>query len=94
MRIKNKDGKNSRLLFIDTGNLINEIKTEDNFKDHSMDFSNYLVRLKYDGSNKLVVGKMKDETGEITIEEFLVLQTKMYSFLLDNSSEQKTKLCE
>ena len=94
MRIKNKDGKNSRLLFIDTGNLINEIKTEDNFKDHSMDFSNYLVRLKYDDSNKLVVGKMKDETGEITIEEFLVLQTKMYSFLLDNSSEQKTKLCE
>ena len=74
--------------------MINEIKTEDNFEDHSMDFSNYLVRLKYDDSNKLVVGKMKDETGEITIEEFLVLQTKMYSFLLDNSSEQKTKLCE
>ena len=31
--IKNKCGNNSRLLFIDTDSLINEIKTEDVYKD-------------------------------------------------------------
>ena len=42
--------------------------------------------------NKLVVGKMKDETGGISIEEFVWLKPKMYSFLLDDSSEhEKTK---
>ena len=31
-----------------------------------------------DDSNKLVTGKMKDETGGVAIEEFLGLEPKMY----------------
>ena len=35
------------------------------------DFRNYSTKSKYcDDSNKLVVGKMKDETGGVAIEEF------------------------
>ena len=35
------------------------------------DFSNYWTKSKYhDNSNKLVLGKMKDETGSVLIEEF------------------------
>ena len=34
-----------------------------------LDFSNYSTKSKYyDNSNKLVIGKMKDETGEVAIE--------------------------
>ena len=36
------------------------------------DFSNYSTKLKYyDSSNKLVVGKIKDETAGVAIEEFV-----------------------
>ena len=50
-----------------------EIKTEDVYKDFSsnkemFDFSNYSTKSKYyDDSNKLVIGKMKDETGGVPI---------------------------
>ena len=40
------------------------------------DFSNYLTKSKYhDDSNKLVIGKMKDETGGAAIEEFVGLKS-------------------
>ena len=74
--IKNKYGNNSRLLFIETDSLMYEIKTEDVYEDFSkdkemFDFSNYSAESKYyDESNKLVVGKMKDETGGVAIKEF------------------------
>ena len=49
------------------------------------DFSNYSTNSKYyDDSNKLVIGKMKDET--VAIEE---LKSKMYLFLVNDNSEQK-----
>ena len=60
--IKNKYCNNSRVLCIDTGSLMYEIKTEDVYEDFSEDkdmfhFSNYLLKSKYyDDSNKLVVG--------------------------------------
>ena len=72
-----------------------EIKTEDVHKDLSKDiemsdFSNYSAKLNYyDDSNKLVIGKMKYETSDVTIKEFVGLKPKMYSFLLDDSSEHK-----
>ena len=58
-------------------------------KDKKMfDFSNYLAKSKhYDNSNKLVVGKMEYEIGGVTIEELTVLKPKIYSFLVDDSSE-------
>ena len=43
----------------------------------------------YYGSNKLVVGKMKDETGDVGIEKFVGLKPNIYSFLADDSSEHK-----
>ena len=54
------------------------------------DFSNYLTKSKYyDNSNKLVVGKMKDETASFAIEEFFRLKPKMYWHLVDDKSEPK-----
>ena len=96
--IKNKCGNNSRLLFTDTDSLIYEIKTKDVYEDFSndkemFDFSNYSTKSKYyDNSNKLVVGKMKDETAGVAIEEFVGLKPKMYSDLVDdNSQHEKVK---
>ena len=54
------------------------------------EFRNYSAKSKYyDNSNKLVVGKMKDETASIAIEEFVGLKPKMYSYLVNDNSEHK-----
>ena len=96
--IKNKYGNNSVLLFTDTDSLMYEIKSEDVYEDFSNDkemcyFSNYLTKSKYyDNSNKLVVGKMNDETAAVAIEEFVKLKPKIHSnFLDDNSEHEKAK---
>ena len=66
---------------------------EDIFEDFSnykqmFDFSNYSTKSKYyDNSNKLVVGKMNNETAGVTIEELVGLKTKIYSYLVDENSE-------
>ena len=82
-------------LFTDTDSLMYEIKTEDVYEDLSskkemFDFCNYSTKSRYhDDSNKLVIGKMKDETGGV--EEFMRLKSKMYSYLVNDSSEKKKK---
>ena len=44
----------------------------------------------YDDSNKLVVGKVKDETtGVAIIKEFVGLKPNLYSFLVDGFCEHK-----
>ena len=54
-----------------------EIKTEDLYEDISsdkemLDFSNLSSKSTYDeNSNKLVIGKMKDDTAGVAIEEFV-----------------------
>ena len=54
------------------------------------DFSNYSNKSKYcDVSNKLVIGKMKDETRGDAIGEFVGLKPKMCSFLVKDNSENK-----
>ena len=79
--IENKYFNNSKLLFTDTDSLMYEIKTEDVYEDFSnkketFDFSNYSTKSKYyDGSNKLVIGKMKDET------EVVIMNTKMVCWM-------------
>ena len=71
--IKNKYGRNARLLFIDTDNFKYENKTEYVYKDFSkdkqmFDFSDYSSQSKnYDDSNKLV-GKMIDKTAGVVIK--------------------------
>ena len=49
-----------------------------------------LVTKYYDNSNTLVIGKMKDETAGVVIEEFVILKPKMYSYL-HNSKHKKAK---
>ena len=72
-----------------------EIKAGDICEDFSrnkemFDFSNYLTKSKYyDGSSRLIIGKMKGETGGVAIKEFAELKPKMYSFLVENNSEHK-----
>ena len=72
-----------------------EIKTEDAFEESSkhrkmFDFSNYSAKSKhYDNSNKLVVGKTKDEMDGVAIEEFTVLKSKIFRSLVDDSSEHE-----
>ena len=89
--IENKYDIKSKLLLIETDRLMHEIKTEDTYEDFGSNeemfgFSNYSTKSKYyDDSNKLVIGKMKDEPGGVATEEFVGLKTKMYSFLVDNS---------
>ena len=93
--IKNKYGNNSKLLFTDNDSLMHEIKTEDVYEDFSsnkemFDFSNYSTKSKYyDDSNKLFIGKMKDETAGVATEEIAGLKPKMYSYLVDGNSEHK-----
>ena len=41
----------------------------------------------YNDSNKLVIGKMKDETTRVAFKECVGLKPKMYSFLVDENSE-------
>ena len=56
------------------------------------DFSNYSTKSKYyNNSNKLVIAKMKDETGGVAIEEFVGLKPKMYSFVVENNEHIKAK---
>ena len=72
-----------------------EIKTEDVYDDFSsneemFDFSNYSIKSRYhDDSNKLVIEKMKDETAGVSIEKFVGLKPKTYSYLLDENSKHK-----
>ena len=72
-----------------------EIKTEDVYEDFGdgkeiYDFINYWTRSNYyHNSKKLVVGKMKDETAGVAIEEFLGFNPKMYSHLVNAKSELK-----
>ena len=65
---------------------MHEIKTKDVYekfsKDKEMfDFNNYSTKSKYyDNSNKLVIGKMKNERDGVTIKEFVQLKPNMYSY--------------
>ena len=80
-----------------THKLMYEIKTKDVKEDFSSDkemlyFSKYFTKSKCDDSNKLVIGKMKDETGGVLVEEFVGLKPKKYSFLVDNNEHKKAKV--
>ena len=87
--IKNKYGNNSRRLFTATDKLVYKIKTEDDYEE-LFNFSNYSAKLEcYDDSNKLMVGKMKDEADGVAIKKFFGLNQKMFSFSLDASRDHK-----
>ena len=54
------------------------------------DHSNQFDKSKYCyGSDKLVVGKMKEETAGVAIKEFIGLNSKMFSVLVNDSSKHR-----
>jgi hypothetical protein len=74
------------LLFTDTDSLVYQIYTDDLYADLSahrehFDFSGYSnTHSLFDEGNKMVMGKMKDESGGDIITEFVGLRPKMYSY--------------
>jgi hypothetical protein len=83
--MKQKYGANAKLLFTDTDSLCYEVKTHDIYQDiledaELFDTSEYAQgHLLYSTRNKKVLGKMKDETHGIPIQEFVGLRPKMHS---------------
>ena len=71
------------MLFTDTDNFMYVIKTkavdEDFSKDKEMfDFSNFWANSKYyDNWNKLVVGKIEDETGGVAVKKYVGWKTNL-----------------
>ena len=89
--IQNQCGNKSRLLFTSADSWIYEIETENAHDDFSksgemFDFSDYSAESKYyDESSALVVGKMKDGMGGVSIVKFVGLKPKMYFILMSDS---------
>ena len=94
--IKNKYGKNAKLLFTDADSLTYEIEAEDVYRDfwddkEKFDNSDYPQdSLYFNKTNKKVIGKFKDEAAGVPIVEFVGLRSKMYSYIKDNQKEGKT----
>ena len=93
-----KTSDNGKLLFTDTDSLVYEIKNgnvyDQCFKDkHLFDFSGYPKDSVYfDGMDKKVLGKMKDELNGVRIVEFVGLKSKMYS-LISSKAKGVNKIC-
>ena len=83
------------MLFTDTDSLVYHIQTDDLYADlaehaEHFDFSNYANdHPLHSGTNKMVVGKMKDEAAGKIITEFVGLRPKMYSYLKLEDSEAR-----
>ena len=83
-------------MFTDTDSLTYEIKSENVYKEFYQwkdlfDFSNYSKDSKfYDGTNKKVIDKMKDEYGGVIIDEYSGLKSKMYSIKKIDGNESST----
>ena len=102
--VKPKYGNNVKLCYMDTDSFVMGIKTNDFYRDIANDMesrfdtSNYEVnRPLPTGKNKKVISLMKDELGGKIITEFVTLKPKTYSYLTDDSKEDKkaegTKKC-
>ena len=94
--IKQKYGSKAKLLFTDTDSLTYEIEAKDVYSDFwndkdKFDNSDYPESSPYfDKTNKKVIGKFKDEAAGIPITEFVGLRSKMYSYMKDNQTGEKT----
>ena len=89
--------ENIDLLFTDTDSLCYEIRHNDIFqiikenKEH-FDLSNYNKDSEfYDKTNAKVVNKMKNESPNHQITEFIGLRSKLYAYSVDNNDEEHLK---
>jgi hypothetical protein len=85
--MKTKYGNNAKLLFTDTDSLCYHIKTDDLYTEmleHKdlLDLSNH--KLTFDGTNKKVYGKFKDETAGVPITHFCGERAKCYAYVTDD----------
>ena len=83
--MKPRYNENIELLMTDTDSLVYEIRTEDFYKDmyemkQHFDMSEYSKSNPiYDETNKKVIGKFKDETGDKVIKTFVGVRSKVYA---------------
>ena len=96
--IKPKYRNNAKLLFTDTDSFLYEIQTEDFYKDIAGDVRDRFDTSDYPenhpsgiptGINKKVLGKFKDEVAGKIIKEFVGLRAKLYSFKMEDETENK-----
>ena len=95
--IKAKYGNRATLLFTDTDSLCYDIRTDDLYRDMFQD-QDHFDTSEYDrdhflfsSRNKKVLGKMKDETHGIPVQEFVGLRPKMYSLLYQEGGRDVEK---
>ena len=90
-------GDKIRLCYIDTDSFIMHIKTDDFYKDINNDVDKWFNTSNYDkndnrpleiGKNRKVLGKFKDELGGKTMTKFVALRAKLYSFLIDEYTNE------
>lgn len=85
--LKKKYGANCTLLYTNTDSLSVDITTQDACKDvaemkQHYDFSDYATdQPLHDETNKILIGKMKDECVGVLIVEYIRLIPKLYSIL-------------
>lgn len=95
--MKPKYGDNIKLLMTDTDSFVYHIKTDDFYKDmkemkEHYDMSEYSVESGlYNGENKKVIGKFKDESPNEVIECFVGIRSKCYSFKTKKNIVKKAK---
>ena len=82
----------AKLLFTDTDSLCYHISTKDMEQDaHLFDTSDYPKdHILHSTVNKKVLVKMKKETAEVPIEEFVGLRPKVYSLLYGGGKDKRT----
>ena len=91
--VKPKYGEKVKLCYMDTENFIVYIKTDDPYKNIARDVETIFDNSNYELDRPLPKGK--NETGiELTegekiMTEFVRLRAKIYSYLIDDGSEDK-----
>ena len=89
--MKPKFGNRVKLCYMDTDSFIMSIKTNDFYKDISIDVDKRfeINRPLPPEKNKKVIGLMKDELGGKIVTEFITLKPKTYSYSTDDGKEDK-----
>ena len=86
---------NSKLLFTVTDSLCFHVMCNNVYErmremTEHFDFSNFSQSSPYfDGSNRAVLGKFKDECGGVAVREFVGLRSKCYSLLTENCEQKQ-----
>ena len=96
MRIRITPNTDTFYMVMDRDSFIEDIKTDDIYKDIAKDVENRLDTSNFElgrrlpkGKNKKVFGLMKGELGGKIVTKFVRLRAEIYSYLIDDGSEDK-----